>query len=192
MRLQLPKIMDVRYPCNSAQNNCPYLLLSREFEAWFMKQKKIMRPVSSNEPPSNNVSRLFTEFSNYVLIIAISVYIMSSNSAQANPIHHKASTSAGKDEVDKINFMNLQCSNVDGNRILSNTPLSNDALLKRLKAVVISCNMALHETKGLTDNYVSTKLFWRPGTVFRRKRGLKNMTQVVLHAIPCFQNKNRF
>lgn len=83
---------------------------------------------------------------------------MSSNSAQANPIPRKSSgsTSVGKDEVDKINFMNLQCSNVDGNRILSSAPLSNDVLLERLKAVVISCNSALHQTKGLTDNYVST------------------------------------
>lgn len=86
---------------------------------------------------------------------------MSSNSAQANPIPRKSSgsMSVGKDEVDKINFMNLQCSNVDGNRILSATPLSNEVLLERLKAVVISCNAALHQTKGLTDSYVSPSCF---------------------------------
>ena len=81
---------------------------------------------------------------------------MSSNSTQANPIHKR---SGGHDTVDrKVNFMNLQCNTVSEKRVLATTPLSDEVLKERLKAVLHNCRSALTKTKTLTDDYVSIQI----------------------------------
>jgi hypothetical protein len=78
---------------------------------------------------------------------------MYSNQAEASPIPATIDSSS-HDEVDKINFLNLQC-DISANEDLPRVPLSDEVLRERLRAVLISCNSALHTTKHLTDNYVS-------------------------------------
>lgn len=72
---------------------------------------------------------------------------MYSNQAEAGPI-------ASRDEVDKVNFLNLQC-DISTDKSHPKIPLSDSALRERLVDVLVSCNAALHTTKHLTDNYVS-------------------------------------
>lgn len=85
---------------------------------------------------------------------------MSSNRAQAHPVPATISSERclGHDEVDKINFLNLQC-DVSSGKKLSKAPLNDAALRERLVAVLISCHSALHQTKHLTDSYVSYDTF---------------------------------
>jgi hypothetical protein len=71
---------------------------------------------------------------------------MYSNQAEAHPVPH--------DEVDKVNFLNLQC-DISDDKNLQKSSMSDEKLKERLVAVLISCNSALHTTKHLTDNYVS-------------------------------------
>lgn len=82
---------------------------------------------------------------------------MSSKHAEASPVPVAitSETSSGHDEVDKINFLNLKCHIADENPKLPITPLSDAVLKERLRAVLHSCHSALHQTKSLTDNYVS-------------------------------------
>lgn len=84
---------------------------------------------------------------------------MSSNKTNANPV--PATISSGipnrHDESDKMNFLNLQCDiSNDYNKKASKDALNDVVLKERLVAVLISCHSALHQTKHLTDNYVSS------------------------------------
>lgn len=101
---------------------------------------------------------LFTELFGYYLALSVSVYIMSSNQTEASPIPSTRPSTApsGHDEVDKINFLNLRC-DASSNDPKKDpiTTLSDAQLQIRLKAVVLSCSVALHKTKELTGNYVS-------------------------------------
>lgn len=124
----------------------------------------------------NQISK-FSSQTNFLLIfsfsglfsyylITISVYIMYSNQAEASPI-----PATSHDEVDKVNFLNLQCESSPGG-VIPNTKLSDSELRQRLVDVLVSCNSALYTTKHLTDNYVSfeSKLYSKisyatPGTV---------------------------
>lgn len=93
---------------------------------------------------------MFLSFSGlfrYYLILSISSYIMYSNQAEASPIPG--------DEVDKVNFLNLQCDISSDKSRNTKASMSDSELRERLVAVLISCNSALHITKHLTDNYVS-------------------------------------
>lgn len=80
---------------------------------------------------------------------------MSSNQTEASPIvsTRTSETPTGHDELDKINFLNLRCQMSDPKKVPV-TPLSDAELQKRLKAVLLACNVALHKTKELTGNYV--------------------------------------
>ena len=71
------------------------------------------------------------------------------NQAEASPI-----PATSHDDVDKVNFLNLQCQSSPSG-IIPKTGLSDSALRQRLVDVLVSCNSALHITKHLTDNYVS-------------------------------------
>lgn len=86
---------------------------------------------------------------------------MSSNQAESSPVPATitSETSSGNDAVDKINFINLQCEVSSEHRKVPKTPLNDAALRERLVAVLISCHSALHQTKHLTDSYVSQTLF---------------------------------
>lgn len=81
---------------------------------------------------------------------------MSSNRAESSPVPATitSNTSSGHDEIDKYNFLNLKCDASNENK-LSKVSLSDIQLRGRLVAVLVSCNQALHQTKHLTDNYVS-------------------------------------
>lgn len=85
---------------------------------------------------------------------------MSSKQADASPVPvaiTSATSSSGHDEVDKVNFLNLQCHISNEHEKVSITPLSDAVLRERLRAVLLSCHSALHQTKHLTDNYVSLR-----------------------------------
>lgn len=79
---------------------------------------------------------------------------MYTNQAEASPIPATIDSTPGHDEVDKVNFLNLQC-DISVDKSLPKTQLSDSDLRKRLVDVLVSCNAALHTTKHLTDNYVS-------------------------------------
>lgn len=83
---------------------------------------------------------------------------MSSRQAEASPVPvaiTSETSSAGHDEVDKINFLNLQCHIANEHASAPMAPLNDAVLKERLRAVLLSCHSALHQTKHLTDNYVS-------------------------------------
>ncbi|CRK91186.1 CLUMA_CG004869, isoform B [Clunio marinus] len=85
------------------------------------------------------------------------IYVMSSNQAEGRSIVYASSeeNSSGRDESDKIDFLNLQCV---VERDKPKAPLSDSALKSRLEAVLLSCRSALFQTKDLTDNYI--KQIW--------------------------------
>lgn len=84
---------------------------------------------------------------------------MSSNKTDAKPVPAMISSEIpnSHDETDKINFLKLQCDiSNDYNKKASRNALNDVVLKERLVAVLISCHSALHQTKHLTDNYVSS------------------------------------
>lgn len=88
---------------------------------------------------------------------------MSSNKADANPVPATitSGTANSHDETDKINFLNLQCDiSNDYNKKASKNALNDVVLKERLVAVLVSCHSALHQTKHLTDNYVSLEILF--------------------------------
>lgn len=87
---------------------------------------------------------------------------MSSNQAESSPIPATltSDTSSGYDAVDKINFLNLHCEVSTDHKKIPKALSNNVALLReRLVAVLVSCHSALHQTKHLTDSYVSLNNF---------------------------------
>jgi hypothetical protein len=82
---------------------------------------------------------------------------MSSNKAEASPVPVSINTDSTlkNDEGDKVNFLNLQC-HIAEKLKMPKTQLSYENLRERLIAVLITCHSALHQTKHLTDNYVSS------------------------------------
>lgn len=108
---------------------------------------------------------------------------MSSNQTEANPIPITTEAPSGHDEVDRhTNFLNLKCDISNDTKKLPKASLNDTALRERLIAVLIQCRsvsffltyfeeyqfifrkineniyyslQALHQTKHLTDNYVS-------------------------------------
>jgi hypothetical protein len=75
---------------------------------------------------------------------------MCSNQVKAGPI-------PASDEMSKVNFLNLQCKGSQDEDV-PHTPMSDSELRERLKAVLYSCHSALHTTKHLTEDYVSSRL----------------------------------
>lgn len=99
---------------------------------------------------------IFPELFSHYLILTVSFYIMSTNQAESSPIPATV-VEASNDVPDKINFLNLQCQVSSEHRTISKASLSDEVLRERLVAVLISCHSALHQTKSLTDSYVSLK-----------------------------------
>lgn len=126
----------------------------------------------------------FAELFRYHLIFALSIYIMSSKQTDASPV--PVITSPGIDEVDKVNFLNLQC-HISSEKAVPSPSLSDAALRERLKAVLLSCHSALHQTKTLTDNYVSWELFKNCINFENITAEYKQLDISVKHECTCYQ-----